>query len=146
MPDVDVSVAWTGRGLEFSANGGALVPILVDGDGRTGPSPVESLLIALASCMAADIVDIGGKMRLPIESLTVRATGMRNPEPPRRYLSAVLRFTVGGVADVDAPKLTRALELSEEKYCSVMHTLRRDMEVTTELVRLDEPADVEQAR
>lgn len=146
MPDVDVSVAWTGHGLQFNASGGALIPILVDGDGRLGPSPVESLLIALASCMAADIIDIGGKMRLPIESLTVRATGMRNPVPPRRYLSAVLQFTVGGVADVDAPKLTRALELSEEKYCSVMHTLRRDMEVTTELVRLDESASVEQAR
>ena len=146
MPDVDVSVDWLGRGLEFRAQGGAPVSLTVDGDGKAGPTPVESLLIALASCMAADIVDIGTKMRLPIASLAVHATGMRNPEPPRRYLSAHLRFTVGGVVERDAPKLQRALEMSEEKYCSVMHTLRRDMDVTTELVRMDGPAAGEQAR
>jgi uncharacterized OsmC-like protein len=93
--------------------------------------------------MAADIVDIGGRMRLPIASLEVQATGMRNPEPPRRYLSAHLLFTVGGVPAGDAEKLERALALSEEKYCSVMHSLRRDMRITTELVRVDHSAGVE---
>lgn len=144
MADVDVSVAWQGRGLEFAARGGAPLALTLDGDGRAGPSPVETLLIALAGCMAADILDIGGKMRLSIESLSVRASATRNPDPPRRYLSASLEFEVGGVEDPDAPKLMRALELSEEKYCSVLHTLRRDVEVTTKLVRVNGSARLEQ--
>ncbi|HUF11934.1 MAG TPA: OsmC family protein [Longimicrobiales bacterium] len=145
MADVDVSLRWERRGLEFSAQGSAGREFPIDGNTATATSPVETLLIALASCMAADIVDIGGKMRLSIGSLDVHATGIRNPEPPRRYLSAHLVFTVGGVPAVDAPKLERALALSIEKYCSVMHSLRGDMEITTELVRMDSPAGVETA-
>ena len=142
MADVDVSLRWERRGLEFSAQGRAGREFSIDGDTATAVSPVETLLVALASCMAADIVDIGGKMRLSIGSLDVRASGMRNPEPPRRYLSAHLVFTVGGVPEADAQKLERALRLSVETYCSVMHSLRKDLEITTELVRVDSPAGV----
>jgi putative redox protein len=142
MADVDIGVRWAGRGLEFLARGRAGTEVLIDGDTQTSISPVETLLVALATCMAADIMDIGVKSRLPITSLDVAATGMRNPEPPRRYLSARLVFTVGGVSDEDAPKLDRALALSREKYCSVIHTLRQDLPVELELVRVASDAAV----
>ena len=140
MADIDIDVRWEGRGLEFTARGRAGREMLIDGDTQAAVSPVETLLIALATCMAADIMDIGGKMRLPIESLEVKASGMRNPEPPRRFLSVRLVFSVAGVSDEDAPKLQRALDLSEEKYCSVIHTLRQDLEVELELVRMGQTA------
>lgn len=146
MADVDIDVRWAGRGLEFIARGRAGREVLVDGNTQASISPVETLLVALATCMAADIVDIGVKMRLPIASLEVKATGIRNPEPPRRYLSARLVFTVGGVSDADAPKLDRALELSRDKYCSVIHTLRQDVPVELQLVRLPADAGVEGVR
>ena len=146
MADVDLGVRWTGRGLEFVARGRAGVDVLIDGNTETSISPVETLLVALATCMASDIMDIGVKSRLPITSLDVAATGMRNPEPPRRYLSARLVFTVGGVSDADAPKLDRALALSQEKYCSVIHTLRQDMPVELELVRVAPGAAIEGVR
>ena len=140
MADIDVEVQWEGRGLEFRTRGRAGVDVRIDGNTQTSISPVETLLIALATCMASDILDIGVKMRLPITSMDVRASGMRNPEPPRRYLSVRLVFLVGGVSDEDAPKLERALALSEETYCSVIHTLRKDLEVELELVRVSQPA------
>ena len=136
MADVDLDVRWTGRGLEFIARGKAGRDVLIDGNTQESISPVETLLVALATCMGSDIMDIGVKMRLPITSLEVKASGMRNPEPPRRYLSARLVFIVGGVSDEDAPKLDRAIALSKEKYCSVIHTLRQDMPVELELVRV----------
>jgi putative redox protein len=136
MADVDLDVRWTGRGLEFSASGRAGREVLIDGNTQESISPVETLLVALATCMGSDIMDIGVKMRLPITSLEVKASGMRNPEPPRRYLSARLVFIVGGVSDEDAPKLDRALALSKEKYCSVIHTLRPDLPVELELMRV----------
>ena len=146
MADVDLEVRWTGRGLEFSARGRAGTEVLIDGNTQASISPVETLLVALATCMASDILDIGQKMRLPITSLDVKASGMRNPEPPRRYLSARLEFTVAGVTDADAPKLDRALELSKDKYCSVIHTLRQDVPVELELVRVAPGAAIEGAR
>ena len=121
---------------EFIARGKAGRDVLIDGNTQESISPVETLLVALATCMGSDIMDIGVKMRLPITSLEVKASGMRNPEPPRRYLSARLVFIVGGVSDEDAPKLDRAIALSKEKYCSVIHTLRQDMPVELELVRV----------
>ena len=146
MADVDIGVRWEGRGLEFTARGRAGVEVLIDGNTQTSISPVETLLVALATCMASDIMDIGVKMRLPITSLEVKASGMRNPEPPRRYLSARLEFLVGGVSDEDAPKLDRALALSEEKYCSVIHTLRKDLQVELGLVRIEHTAGIEGAQ
>ena len=145
MADVDLEVRWTGSGLEFIARGRAGREVLIDGNTQSSISPVETLLVSLATCMASDIMDIGVKMRLPITSLDVKASGMRNPEPPRRYLSMKLTFLVGGVADQDAPKLDRALELSKDKYCSVIHTLRQDVEVELELIRVAETAGIEGA-
>jgi len=146
MADVEIAVRWEGRGLEFVARGKSGQEMRVDGDTRSATSPVETLLVSLATCMAADIVDIANKMRLPIAALDVAASGMRNPEPPRRYLSARLVFTVAGVSDEEAPKLDRALELSRDKYCSVIHTLRQDLPVELVLVRSDRNAAIEGAR
>ena len=82
MADVELAVRWTGTGLEFDARGRAGVDVRIDGNTKTSVSPVETLMVALATCMASDILDIGVKSRLPITSLDVEATGMRNPEPP----------------------------------------------------------------
>ena len=135
MADIDVEARWSGTGLEFVGRGRAGREVLIDGDTKSAVSPVETLALALATCMAADIIDITGKMRLPVESLDVKLSGTRNPEPPRRFLSMKVLFTVGGVSDGDAPKLERALDLSRETYCSVLHTLRQDVDVEFELVR-----------
>lgn len=134
VADVEVFLGWTGAGLRFEGRGRSAVGLSMDGDREDAPSPVETLLLSLAGCMAADLVDIGGRMRLPIESVEVHGTGDRRTEPPRRYTGVRLVFSVGGVPESDEAKLRRALELSAEKYCSVMHTLRPDLPIETELV------------
>jgi uncharacterized OsmC-like protein len=45
-----------------------------------------------------------------------------------------MRFYVSGAQAADGEKLQRALDLSHEKYCSVLHSLRPDMTITTSLV------------
>ena len=141
MADIDIALWWEGRGLELRARGRSGHEVIIDGDTKTGTSPVEALLVSLTACMAADIVDILVKGRVPVTSMEVAASGMRNPEPPRRFLSIRMVFTVGGISDENEPKLERALALSREKYCSVMHTLRPDLEIATELVRTAGTAD-----
>lgn len=116
--------------MRFEAVGKAGVPVLLDGDGEVGITPVETLAASLAGCMGADVVDILGKMRVELESLTVGLEGDRRPDPPRRYTAIRLVFGATGVAEADADKLQRAVDLSRDRYCSVLHTLSPDLDVS----------------
>src|SRR5262245_29001617 len=101
----------------------------LDSEGKTGPSPVQALLLALASCMAMDVASILEKGRLDVRGIRARLSAERASEPPRRVLSAALHFTVEG--NVPEDKIERAIALSREKYCSVWHSLREDIDFKT---------------
>lgn len=133
MADTQVAVSWTGEGLQFEAAHPSH-PFLADGNSVTAHSPVQLLLLALASCTAADIIDIAGKMRVEIAGLDVQVEGDRNAEPPRYFTRVRMRYTTRGVAEADRSKIERAVELSHDKYCSVLHSLRKDMEMSSETV------------
>jgi len=117
-----------GAGLRFDATSGANAAV-VDGDGKAGPSPMQYVAMGLAGCMGADVVDIIQKGRHPLRALRVTFTGTRADAPPRRFLQIDLRFHVEGAVPPDA--VARAIALSREKYCSVWHSLRQDIELTT---------------
>ena len=101
----------------------------IDGDSVAGPSPVEALGLALASCMGVDVADILRKGRHDLRELATELVAERAPEPPSRFTAVDLRFRVTG--DVPATAVERAIALSHEKYCSVWHTFRQDIPLTT---------------
>lgn len=133
MSDTVVEARWDGA-MRFEAAGKSGVPVVVDGDQAEGPSPMESLLIGLATCMGADVVDMLGKMRVPFDGLAVRVEGDRRGDPPRRYTAIRLAYGVSGVPEESEEKLQRAVDLSRDKYCSVLHSLRPDVEIS---IRID---------
>jgi putative redox protein len=133
MADVTARVRWTGVGLQFVAGGAGKPHMLLDGDGAVAPSPLTTLMLALGGCTAADIVDITNKMRVPLGGLELVLEGDRAPEPPRRFTRIRMVYRASGVAESDREKVRRAHDLSHEKYCSVLHTLRLDTEIGTEL-------------
>ena len=114
--------------LRFGATSGRIATV-VDGDSTAGPSPVQLLAIALAGCMSIDIVDIIRKGRHPLSAFRTTVSGARAPEPPRRLLNVDLHFHVHGA--VPPHVVERAIGLSRERYCSVWHSLRQDIEMTT---------------
>jgi putative redox protein len=124
----EVVVRWA-DGLVFDGVAPGRAPITVDGDGHAGPSPVELLLLAAASCSAADIVTILAKQGVALRSLAVAAHGTRREEPPRRFTAMHFRFAIAGDG-ADEAKARRAIDLSLEKYCSVVATLAPDTRVT----------------
>ena len=126
-PPVVAELIWS-TGLRFGATTGTIATV-VDGDSTAGPSPVQMVVIGLAGCMAIDLADILRKGRHSFDALRVTVTAERAPEPPRRLVSASLRFHVRGNAPAAA--VERAIALSREKYCSVWHSLRPDIELTT---------------
>ncbi len=134
MADVTATLAWAGEGLKFDGGATDGPQIRMDGSGVTGPSPMAVLLLAFGGCMAADIVDIASKGRTTMTGLDVGLEADRAAEPPRRFTRVVMRFTVQGANAADEPKFQRALDLSREKYCSVMHTLRSDIDLDFTIV------------
>ena len=133
MADLIVALTWTGEALQFSGGRADGPQVLMDSDGTTGPSPVEALALALAGCMAVDVLDIAQKSRVAITGLHVETECDRRPDPPRRITAVRQKFRTTGVAAGDEAKVQRAIDLSREKYCSVMHSLREDIEMSFEL-------------
>ena len=107
----------------------------IDGEGETGQSPPETLLSALATCVAYDVIDILAKQRTPISSLEIDIVGERVETIPRRYNYITLNFKIGGKG-IEKDQALRAIELSATKYCSVRESLRTDIQVawTVEIV------------
>lgn len=91
-----------------------------------GCSPTETLLLSVAGCMGIDMVSFLKKMKVELKSYKMEIVGERNPTPPQYYTSMEMIISVTGTG-LTAKKLERAISLSHEKYCSVYHTLRKDM-------------------
>lgn len=123
-----VTVNWQGE-MVFRAETDTETSFTMDAypeEGKTteGPTPVQALLGSLAACSAMDIVNILEKKRQKIESYRVEVDGERVPTGtwPRPFLSITVKHIVKG--DIDPDALSRAIELTDEKYCSVIATLR----------------------
>ncbi len=135
MPDARVArLDWTGEGLKFT--GGVDEPgkptLLIDANGKAAPGPMVTLLLACASCSAADVVDILGKMRVTLRKLSVQVTGLRRDEQPKRYISIHYRYSVAGDG-LERHHAERAVSLSMEKYCSAIASLAPDIKVTHDI-------------
>jgi putative redox protein len=122
-----VQVTWAGEGKFDVARAGS-PSVRVDSSAATGPSPVDTLLGALGSCVSVDVVDILAKRRTPAESLTVDIEAERVDGTPRRLARATLNFTITGPG-IDRANAERAIDLAVNKYCSVRDSLRSDVPV-----------------
>src|SRR6185295_9473206 len=85
---------WRGE-LRFDAGVGERTHA-IDGNSKTAPSPVETLLNAVGTCAGCDVVDILAKQRTPVERLEVDVVATRRPEFPRRVMTLEVTFTVHG--------------------------------------------------
>jgi len=135
MSSSRVSLRWTeAHTFQGGAEGGP--EITVASGGREGPSPTQLLMLSLAGCMGVDIVMILEKSRVQLEQLEVVVEGERRADPPRRFLSMRLTFRIRGPSERDSGKVQRALDLSRDKYCSVLHTLDPDLDLEFAIERI----------
>lgn len=126
-PPITAHLTWQG-GLRFAARTGT-TEIVLDSDGSAGPSPVQAAAMALAGCMAIDVADIVTKGRHPFTALEATIVGQRREDPPSHFVSFTLHFIITGA--VPGQAMARAIQLSRDKYCSVWHSLRRDLQFDT---------------
>jgi putative redox protein len=125
-PPLTLSLAWDGD-LRFTGTSGH-ASIVLDSQGKAGPSPMHALAFGLAGCMAIDLVSILVRGRHPVAALEVRLTGHRADGQPARFVAIGLRYIITG--DVPHAAIDRAIALSREKYCSVWHSMRQDIDLT----------------
>ena len=135
MSAPSVRLRWSEE-LIFSGGAEGGPEMTVDSAGVAGPSPTQLLLLSLAGCMGVDIRMILEKSRVPVASLEVLVDGDRATTEPRRFESLRLVCRVRGPEDGDQPKLERAVQLSRDKYCSVLHTLRPDLDLEIRIERV----------
>jgi putative redox protein len=124
----EASVTWEG-GLRFRGGESGKPTTLVDGDNAAAPGPMLTLLLAAAGCTGSDVVVILEKMRVELQELRIEISGVRREEEPRRYISLHLDYHLKG-GGLDESKARRAIELSIQKYCSVLHSLAPDIQIT----------------
>lgn len=123
------SVTWIGE-EKFAATSPSGHAIVLDSDSKSNkaPTPMELLLMALGACTATDVVIVLKKKRQKLESLEVICSGERAPEPPKVWVKLELLYRLRGTLEEAAVK--RAIELSDEKYCSVSAMLRKSATLT----------------
>lgn len=94
------------------------------------PTPMELLLVALGSCTAVDVISILQKKREQVKDYKVEVRGERRADYPRSYTRMEVRHIVRG-KNISAKSVAQAIELSEQKYCSVAATLRPATEIVS---------------
>ena len=123
------SIKWIGE-EKFAATSPSGHAITIDSDrtSNKAPGPMELVLMALGACTATDIVSILKKKRQKLEGLEVICSGERASEPPTVWIKLEILYRLRGSLEEAAVK--RAIELSEQKYCSVSAMLQKTATLT----------------
>jgi len=121
-----ITLSWR-KNLQFLAQDEYGHSLVVDTDQAGGGDdagfrPLDLLLVALAGCMAMDIVAIVRKKGGKISSYKMCLEGERATEHPKRFIK--ITYKLMGQGEYKDEDLQRAFELSRDKYCSVFHTLK----------------------
>jgi putative redox protein len=122
-------VQWMGKERFLAQSpSGHLVALDSDRSTNGAPGPMELLLVALGACTATDVVSILAKKRQKLDSLEIEVSGERAAEPPRVWTKLEIVYKLRGKLDETAVR--HAIQLSEEKYCSVAAMLRKAATLT----------------
>ena len=102
-----------------------------------GIKPSDLLLIAVASCSAVDVVEILEKKRMTLTHLEISSSGEQDQDPPWKLPKINNQYKNGG-KNLTEKALAQAIQLSDEKYCSVAATVRGTAQITTDFEILEE--------
>ena len=138
-----VQVTWTGPGMRMVGDVEDGPGILLDSSHpaygtRSGPTPMELLLLGLASCTAMDVVSIMAKKRQPMTNLQVKVQAERAETHPKIWTKIHLEYIAYGEG-ISETALARAIELSESTYCSASAMLSKAAEITNSYRIIETP-------
>ena len=132
-------IKWAG-GLRFIGTGGSGHSTVIDGDRKSGLSPMELLLLGTGGCACIDVVMILEKGRQKVIDAWVEIGGERREELPRYFTDIEIHFVVKGVA-IKEDRVKRAIDLAMDKYCSASAQMAALAKIKTsyEIIETDTP-------
>ncbi len=124
----EASIRWAGR-MTFVGRAGSNHLLPMDsgpdfGGDSSATKPMELLLLGLGGCTGMDIVPLLKKMRQEVTGVELNITAERTEEHPRVYSRIDIEYVVAG-RGLEEEKVKRAVELSQERYCSVSAMLKK---------------------
>ncbi len=138
----EIEAEWQGGGTFIGHNASGGTVQMGKLDDRPGVSPMELILVGLAGCTGVDIVDILEKKRQPLKALKVKVRGKKAEDFPKIYKEIEITYQIWGDA-IDPKAVERAIQLSEEKYCSVSAMLRSTVQIRSTYQLLNTVESVE---
>ena len=131
---MECKVKWIDGGMSFLAETGSNHAVLMDGAPEAGgrnlaPRPMELLLAGTGGCTAFDVVAILKKGRHAITGCEVSLKAERAETDPKVFTHIHFHFRVTGKA-LKPEAVTRAINLSKEKYCSASIMLGETAKIT----------------
>jgi putative redox protein len=103
-----------------------------------GVSGSDLLPLSLIGCAAWDVIAILRKQRQKVTGFQVAAESEREENPPWRFRHILITYRLTG-RGIDPNRVQRAIELTEQKYCSIFATLSRAVEIRSEFEIIEDP-------
>lgn len=130
-----VNVKWNGKrrfvGWDSAGHGVVMDARESGGGDGSGARPLELVLYAVAGCSGMDVISILEKKRQVVTDFEIAVSAtQREDDYPHIYNRIEVEYRLTGVA-VKPEAVARAIELSEEKYCSVRAMLGPQVEFVT---------------
>ncbi|MFL6467236.1 MAG: OsmC family protein [Pyrinomonadaceae bacterium] len=132
------TIKWAGDEMFIGVPPSGHAQVIDSKSDKRAASPLELLLLAVASCTAADVISILLKKRQNVADYNVVITGTRVDDHPRKFTAFHVHHIVQG-RSVSENALADAIKLSDEKYCSVAATVRPTAKITTSFEIIDVP-------
>jgi len=130
---VKAKLEWKEK-MQFVGQAGESPSVILDNpDGKTGPTPMEMVLMGIAGCTAMDVISIMRKKRADVTGFQVNITGERADGHPKRYTRFLLEYVLEGKG-LSSKDVERSIELSVTKYCSVIGSMKAPVETSYRII------------
>ncbi|MFQ6084195.1 MAG: OsmC family protein [Candidatus Aminicenantia bacterium] len=121
-------------GMQFVGTSNSNHSVVLDSDFEgeipAGNKPMELVLISLGGCTGMDVISIMRKKRQEVTCFAIEVTGKRVDDHPRVFKEINIKYIFKG-NNLSPQAIERAIQLSQEKYCSVSAMLKSTAQITT---------------
>lgn len=120
--------------MRFVGQAGDSPSVILDNpEGKTGPTPMEMVLMGVAGCTAMDVISIMRKKRADVTGFQVNISGERAEDHPKRYTKFHVEYILEGKG-LSSKDVERSIELSVTKYCSAIGSMSSPVETSYRIV------------
>jgi putative redox protein len=134
---MEAKATWKGD-LTFVGSADSGFSLVMDtfkevGGNESGFRPVELIAIGVAGCTGMDVISILKKKRQEVTAFEVLVHATRATEHPKKITHMLIEYVVTG-KNIDPAAVERAVQLSEEKYCPSIATIRNNVTIENKIV------------